>query len=268
MLTVLKLGGELLENAAAMQRAAHGIGRLARSSRLIVVHGGGRAIDAELRARQIQPRFVNGIRLTDEPTLDVVVGVLAGRVNTRFVATLNAAGERAVGLTGADAAIGLSVRAGSLASPDGFADGPGFVGEPDPRAGMSLLLDLSRAGYLPVVASVGMAADGTLLNINADTLASHLAACTGADRLIVAGSTAGVLDREGRTIERLDEAAARALMASGTARDGMVAKLRAALAAATAGVRDIRIVCGAGGEFDTAPGTWFSIEEAFAEGGQ
>jgi acetylglutamate kinase len=262
MLTVLKLGGELLEDAAAMHRAAQGVGTLARTSRVIVVHGGGRAIDAELRARGLAPRFVDGIRVTDEPTLDVVVGVLAGRINTRFVAALNAGGTRAVGLTGADAAIGLSQRAEPLEGSGGQTVDPGLVGAPDAAAGMSLLLDLCRAGYLPVIASVGMDAAGTLLNVNADTLASHLAACVGADRLLLAGGTPGVLDGDGRTCERLDEADARAMIAAGTARDGMVAKLRAAITATIAGVRDVRIVDGTTGNYDAAAGTRISAAGA------
>lgn len=259
MLTVLKLGGELLEDVAAMHRAAHGIAALARTSRVVVVHGGGRAIDADLRARGLAPSFVDGIRVTDEPTLDVVVGVLAGRINTRFVAALNALGTRAVGLTGADAAIGLSRRAQPLDGVGGQTVDPGLVGTPDPAAGMSLLLDLCRAGYVPVVASVGMDTAGTLLNVNADTLAAHLAASIGADRLLLASATAGVFDADGQTCERLDEADARAMIAAGTARDGMVAKLRAAITATISGVRDVRIVDGTNGQYDTSVGTRVAV---------
>jgi acetylglutamate kinase len=262
MLTVLKLGGELLEDASAMHRAAGGIATLVRTSRVVVVHGGGRAIDADLRARGLAPRFVDGIRVTDEPTLDVVVGVLAGRINTRFVAALNALGTRAVGLTGADAGIGLSRRAQPLVGSAGQTVDPGLVGTPNHGAGMSLLLDLCRAGYLPVIASVGMDVDGTLLNVNADTLAAHLAACIGADRLLLAGGTPGVFGMDGQTCERLEEADARALIAAGTARDGMVAKLRAAITATMAGVCDVRIVDGTTGDYDAAAGTRISAAGA------
>ena len=114
MTTVLKLGGELLEDGAAVQSAAAAIVRLASNGALIVVHGGGRAIDAELRARGLEPRFVDGLRITDAPALDAVVSVLAGRNNTALVAAIGAAGARAVGLTGADAFIGRSRRAGVI----------------------------------------------------------------------------------------------------------------------------------------------------------
>ena len=107
MVTVLKLGGELLEDAAAMTRAAAAIGQLTAAGPLVVVHGGGRAIDADLRARGVAPVFVDGLRVTDEQTLTSVVGVLAGRVNTGLVAALGAARVPAIGLTGADAQLGL-----------------------------------------------------------------------------------------------------------------------------------------------------------------
>src|SRR5215831_3373590 len=102
MTTVLKLGGELLEDAAAIQSIAQPIVRLAARGPLVIVHGGGRAIDAELRARGEEPRFVDGLRVTDAAALDAVVCVLAGRNNTALVAAIGAAGGRAVGLTGAD----------------------------------------------------------------------------------------------------------------------------------------------------------------------
>ena len=102
MITVLKLGGELLENAAALQSAAVGIVEFASTEPLVVVHGGGRAIDAELVRRGVTPRFADGLRVTDPETLDAVVAVLAGTTNTALVAAISAAGGRAVGLTGAD----------------------------------------------------------------------------------------------------------------------------------------------------------------------
>ncbi len=92
MITVLKLGGELLEDAAATRAAAAAIATLAAAGPLVVVHGGGRAIDAELRARGREPRFVDGLRITDAAALDAVVSVLAGRTNTALVAALGAAG--------------------------------------------------------------------------------------------------------------------------------------------------------------------------------
>ena len=128
MITVLKLGGELLEDAAAMQAAAAAIVRLAAGGPLVVVHGGGRAIDAELRARGETPRFVDGLRITDAAALDTVVCVLAGRTNTALVAAIGAAGARAVGLTGADGGIGRSVPAGAFETVSGERVDLGLVG--------------------------------------------------------------------------------------------------------------------------------------------
>jgi acetylglutamate kinase len=253
--TVLKLGGELLEDAASVDGAAAAIVRLSRREPLVVIHGGGRAIDAELRARGLTPRFADGLRVTDAATLDTVIGVLAGRTNTRLVAAIGACGGRAVGLTGADAGLGLAVRATPLATVGGEHVDLGLVGEPA-DGDASLVRDLLGLGYIPVVASVGVTADGTLLNVNADTFAAHLAAACGARRLIVAGTTAGVLDRAGGTIAELRESDVEALTASGTAHSGMVAKLTACRHARARGVQEVSIVAGRGVEdFDGAAGT-------------
>jgi acetylglutamate kinase len=253
--TILKLGGELLEDAPAMKAAAAGIAALRASGPVAVVHGGGRAIDADLKARGKAPLFVDGLRVTDADTLDTVVGVLAGRINTAFVAALNAAGVKAVGLTGADAGIGLSTMAPPLQTTAGATADLGLVGVPSPAAPPQLLTDLLALGYVPVVSSVGATADGALLNVNADVLAAHLARAIGASRLIIGGRTAGVFDAAGNTCGSLDADAARAMVAAGTARDGMIAKLGACLDAMAGGVDEVRIVDGRMGEYESAPGT-------------
>lgn len=255
MSTVLKLGGELLEDAAAVRACAAAIVRLSKREPLVVVHGGGRSIDAELKMRGLTPRFADGLRITDSATLDSVVAVLAGRTNTALVATIGALGAKAVGLTGADARIGLAVKAAPLATVKGDQVDLGLVGEP--RDGdVTLIADLLGLGYLPVVASVGVAADGTLLNVNADTFAAHLAASLKARRLIVAGTTAGVLDGAGATIDELTASDVEQLAASGTAHSGMLAKLTACRHAKRGGVGEVAIVAGRGVEdFDEAVGT-------------
>ena len=161
---------------------------------------GGRAIAAENSGKAIEPRFVDGLRVTDAPTLDVVVSVLAGRNNTALVATLNAAGVRGVGLTGADAGIGTATKAPLFTSGAGAKVDLGLVGQPSTSAA-PLLTDLLALGYVPVIASVGSTLDGELLNVNADTLAGHLAAVLKAGRLIIAGGTDGVLDTAGTFLE-------------------------------------------------------------------
>jgi acetylglutamate kinase len=255
MATVLKLGGELLEDANAIRASAAAIVRLAGREPVVVVHGGGRSIDAELKVRGLTPRFVDGLRVTDAATLESVVAVLAGRTNTALVAAIGALGPKAVGLTGADAQIGLAVRAAPLIAINGEQVDLGLVGEP--RGGdVSLIADLLGLGYVPVVASVGVAVDGTLLNVNADTFAAHLAASLLARRLLVAGTTPGVLDGEGSTISELTETDVEQLTSSGTAHSGMVAKLTACRHARKGGVGEVAIVAGRGVEdFDTAVGT-------------
>ena len=244
---VLKFGGELLEDSHGMAALAGTIAAICRAKQpvpLVIVHGGGREIDAALAKAGIEKRQVDGLRITDHPTLDVVVGVLAGLVNTRFVASLCTAGVRAVGLTGADAGVALVKKAAPHQSTGGSRVDLGLVGDPIGNDAPMLLLDLCVKGYVPVVASIGAAQDGSLFNVNADTLASHLAARLNSPRLVVAGATAGVFDRHGATIAHMSFKAIDALIASGDATAGMIAKLTACRAALEGGARDVFIADG------------------------
>jgi acetylglutamate kinase len=241
---VLKVGGELVEDAASMTTMARVIVRASRSRRLVVVHGGGKAIDAALALAAIPRHQVDGLRITDERTLEVVVAVLAGSINTRLVAAINAAGGRAVGLTGADAGIGLVAPARPHRATNGELVDLGLVGEPIPGMGAPLIDTLCRHGFVPVIACIGAAKDGRLFNVNADTLAASLAARVKAMRLVIAGGTAGVLDPAGQTIADLSADASDDLVRSGTASAGMVAKLRATRGALEAGVGEIAIIDG------------------------
>ena len=248
---VLKLGGELLEKPADVERVARGIAALAKKSALVVVHGGGREIDAALATAGIPKQQVDGLRVTDARTLDVVVSVLAGVINTRLVAAVRRAGAMPVGLTGADAGVATMKRAAPITSVAGPKVDLGLVGAPMSNGRPQLLSDLLARGYVPVVACIGSTRDGQLLNVNADTLASHLAGELGATRLIIAGGTAGVFDDAGRTIERLDSKGATRLIKAGTANKGMVAKLQACRAALKRGVGDVVIANGREVSFDT-----------------
>jgi acetylglutamate kinase len=264
MITVLKLGGELLEDAAAMHAAAAAIVRLAATGPLVVVHGGGRAIDADLRARGLEPRFVDGIRVTSSDALDAVVSVLAGRNNTALVAAIGGVGGRAVGLTGADGFIGRSRLVGMFTTVSGDRVDLGLVGQPD-ATDVALLHELTSLGYVPVVASIGVDASGKLLNVNADTLAGHLAAALRAGRFIVAGATAGVLGPDGQTIARLTPEEIDGMTASGTAHSGMIAKLAACRRALDGGVAEIAIVSGRGvSDFADGAGTRIHVSASAA----
>jgi len=239
---LLKLGGELLETEPKMAAVARVVARC--RTPLIIVHGGGREIDSALATAGIPKRQVDGLRVTDAPTLDIVVSVLAGAINTRFVAAINAAGGRAVGLTGADADVGPVKQALPHLSTSGEVVDLGLVGEPLRRPAPPLLRTLLRGGFQPVIACIGASRQGQLFNVNADTLAGRLAARLGVSRLIIAGGTPGVLDEQGQTIPRLDPRDIRALVKAGTASAGMVAKLTACEGAVRSGVRDVLIVDG------------------------
>lgn len=241
---VLKFGGELLEDPQRLERNVAAIREIAASTPVAIVHGGGREIDAALKTAGIEKRQVDGLRITDEATLEVVVAVLAGSVNTRFVAALTVAGVAAVGLTGADGACGLSEPAAPHRSVDGRSVDLGRVGIPAAGADMRLLLRLLEDGFVPVVACIGVGRDGRLFNVNADTFAGHLAARLGARRLVIAGTTPGVLAADGATLRQLDPAAIARLVTDGTATAGMIAKLRACEQALGAGVDDVVIVDG------------------------
>lgn len=274
---VLKLGGELIESpswlegvvaaiaavvngvtaaagvaperhgAARSARVAGNDGEMERSAPLIVVHGGGREIDAALKTAGIERRQVDGLRVTDAATLDVVVAVLAGTVNTRLVAALNAAGVPAVGLTGADARCGVANRAAAHRSVDGRTVNLGRVGVPSDRSDSRLLTALLRDGFVPVIASIGAGETAELLNVNADVFAADVASRLGARRLIVAGTTAGVLDDDGKTLRLLESSAMTEMVTSGAATAGMIAKLRACADALAGGVDDVLIVDGRDG---------------------
>jgi acetylglutamate kinase len=242
---VVKFGGELLEDRERLATVVEAIrATVAAGVPVAIVHGGGKEIDAALKVAGIEKRQVDGLRITDDRTLDVVVSVLAGSINTRLVAALNAVGVPAVGLTGADAGIGLSAPAAPHRAVDGRTVDLDRVGVPVPESETRLLSTLLRDRFVPVVASIGVGREGELFNVNADTLAGHLAARLEARRLVIAGTTPGVLDQEGATLPVLETAAIARLVGDGTATAGMIAKLRACEDALQGGVEDVIIVDG------------------------
>ena len=245
---VMKFGGELLEDRLHLTTLVTAVcGVAAAGGPLVIVHGGGREIDAALKVAGLERRQVDGLRITDQATLDVVVAVLAGTVNTRLVAALTTAGIAAVGLTGADAACGLSAAAPPHPATDGRVVDLERVGVPDSNADMRLLQTLTAEQFVPVVASIGLGRDGRLFNVNADTFAGHLAARLGARRLVIAGTTAGVLDADGATLPIVGGDTVARLVQDGTATAGMIAKLRACEQALASGVDDVVIVDGRDG---------------------
>src|SRR5258705_2232548 len=248
---VLQLGGELLERSDDLGKIARGIAGLARKTTLVVVHGGGREIDAALATAGIPRQQVDGLRVTDAQTLDVVVAVLAGAINTRLVAALRKAGARPVGLTGADASVATMKRSQPVASVAGPKVDLGLVGSPINNGSPQLLTDLLARGYVPGVACIRATPDGQLLNVHAHTLAAHLASSLEARRLAIAGGTSGVLDEARQTIARLDSRRAARMIKAGTANKGMIAKLEACRTALRSGVGDVLIANGREVALDT-----------------
>jgi acetylglutamate kinase len=231
-LIVVKIGGSTLGNHdTTLEDVAslHGEGRP-----IVVVHGGGDLVSHWLQMHGVEARFLDGLRVTEAATLEVVVAVLAGLVNKQLVAQLNALGARAVGLSGADGALLRARRA----RPE-----LGFVGEIT-AVERTLLETLLDGGWLPVIAPVAIEEEegvvsGQLLNVNADTVAGEIARHLGAASLAFLTDVAGVLDGRGLLMERLSAGEARALVAAGTIAGGMIPKIEAALAAAAGGTRTV-----------------------------
>ena len=261
-LVVIKLGGELLTDASKRHDIAVAIGRLTASTDLVVIQGGGREIDTELAARGCAKQAFDGLRLTDAETLEVVVNILAGRINTQLVAAAKHAGVRAVGLTATDAGVSTVCRAEPYTTSTGTTVDLGFVGQPTDSGKPDLLRRLCDDRFIPIVASIGSDDTGQLLNVNADTLAGHLAIQLKATRLLIAGGTAGVLDQEGQTIPAVNKFLLQQLIADGRASAGMVAKLIACGEAARSGVSRVEIVDGRQtDDLNNSKGTRIDIHE-------
>ena len=246
-LSVLKLGGELLENDLRLRALGRAIKSAAKKGRLVIVHGGGREIDAALAQVGIPKRQVDGLRVTDAETLNIVVSVLAGTINTRFVAAINAAGGKAVGLCGKD---GNMVQARkvtrTMADPGSNIEKVvdlGFVGEPD-KVDITVLTQILGRDLIPVLAPVATSADGATYNVNADTFAGAIAGALKAKRLLLLTDVPGVLDKSGQLIKELSVDDARRLIADGTISGGMIPKVETCIYALEAGVEGVVILDG------------------------
>jgi acetylglutamate kinase len=234
---VVKIGGATL---GSHDTTIEDVVTLHRQGRLLViVHGGGKIITEWLDKQDIPSRFVRGERVTDRPTLQVVVAVLAGLVNKQIVAAINDRGGQAIGISGVD---------GGLIQAKVKDEELGYVGSVVAvnKAPLRIILD---SGYMPVVAPISLnvvdkSGQGPpVVNINADDVAGEIAVAIGAEQLVFLTDVVGVSDRSGRMLPRLlpDEAAA--LVASGTASGGMIPKIRACLRALTV-ARTARIIDG------------------------
>lgn len=210
----------------------------------VVVHGGGPQIEALLSQLGIKSQFVQGMRVTDAATMDVVEMVLGGAVNKDIVTLINQAGGKAVGLTGQD---GDLIRASKLMMPN--KDKPsefidiGQVGDIesiDPAA----IVALQAGGFIPVIAPIGAGADGESYNINADVVAGKLAEILKAEKLVLLTNTPGVLDKAGNLLTNITPKDIDDMVADGTLSGGMLPKISSALDAARSGVKSVHIIDG------------------------
>lgn len=235
-ITVIKLGGSLLDDVSRRSIVLGTIAaRWRRGDHVVLVHGGGKHIDAMLSRLGILKRTHAGLRITDDATLDVVVSVLGGLVNKSLVAELTAEGVRAAGISGSDASI---IVAEQHAPIDGIDLGHvGHVVASD----NTLIEAMLDAGILPVISSVAEGPNGSLLNVNADWAASAIAVGVQAKELLFFTDVAGFLDEHGNVVELLHDDDAEALIESGGVAGGMRPKLQAAVGAIRSGIRLVAI---------------------------
>jgi acetylglutamate kinase len=233
---VIKLGGAAMIDAKLEEQFAEDV-LLLRSVGLlpIVVHGGGPEISRTLEKLGVTSEFVNGLRVTDETSMNVVEMVLTGSVNQRLVAALNKNGSRAIGLSGKDGGL---LRAKKLVTERDL----GRVGEVV-SVNVTLIDMLEKDGYIPVISPVGLGEEGTAYNINADTVASELARGVGAEKLIFLSDVPGLLDGD-QVVSELDSDQLKARLDRDGISGGMRPKLEASLAALADGVRSVHLVDG------------------------
>ncbi len=212
----------------------------------VIVHGGGPQINRVLDQMGIRSRFVQGMRLTDEPTMDVVEMVLGGKVNKAIVAQINKQGGQAVGLSGKD---GDLIRAQKLQlvyqeedKPPEIID-PGLVGEVT-EVNPHIIDTLTEQGFIPVIAPVGTGREGETYNINADLVAGSIATALGAEKLILLTDVDGVLDSRGALISSIDAAAIQGMVAETRISGGMIPKIQCALDALKNDVKKAHIING------------------------
>ncbi len=236
---VIKHGGHAMGEPALAEAFAGDVVLLKQVGiHPIVVHGGGPQIGQMLQRLRIKSSFVDGLRVTDRASVEIVEMVLSGSINKQIVAAVNRAGGRAIGLSGKDGGLIEARKLTRRRDPDSNIESVldlGFVGEPvrvDPR----LLRDLEGSDLIPVIAPIGLGADGETYNINADTVAGAVAGAVAASRLLLLTDVVGVLDKKGRLIPELDVRAVKAAIADGTIRDGMIPKCETCVAAVEQGV--------------------------------
>ena len=230
---VIKFGGHAMGDEAAMDAFARDIVLMKQVNiKPVVVHGGGPMINEMLARLDIKSEFVNGKRISDEKTVEIVEMVLAGKINKHIVQAINRQGGKAVGLSGKDASLMICERA----MPD-----MGFVGDPV-EINTGVLDTLTAGGFVPVIAPIGMGRNGETYNVNGDTAAGAIAAALKADRFLLLTDVAGVKNAAGEVMTRMTPDDIRKLTKEGVIAGGMIPKTETALMAIEGGVRAVVII--------------------------
>lgn len=233
---VVKFGGHAMGEQAFVDSFASDMVLLRQvGTKPLIVHGGGPQIGSMLSRLEIESSFVDGLRVTDEATISIVEMVLAGGINKSLVAAIAAAGGKAVGISGKD---------GNLIKASKAHNGQlGYVGVPD-EIDISVITALMGHDMMPVVAPIGLGDDGMTYNINADTAAGAVAGAIGASRLLMLSDVAGIQDKNGNLIERVNLKQAKELISNGTVTGGMIPKLETCIKAVEDGAEAAVIMDG------------------------
>jgi acetylglutamate kinase len=243
---VIKLGGHAMGSDAALADFARDVVLMKQCNvNPVVVHGGGPMINEMLKRLDIPSSFVEGKRISDAATVEVVEMVLSGRINKRIVQAINAQGGKAIGLSGKDANLMVCEKDLMTVDRDGapVAIDLGYVGRPV-ETHPEILASFLGSDFIPVVAPIGTGRGGETFNVNGDTAAGAIAAAMKADRLLLLTDVAGVKDADGSILTTLSAAEVRDLTATGVISGGMIPKTRTALDAIAGGVRAVVILDG------------------------
>jgi acetylglutamate kinase len=244
---VVKYGGHAMGDEALGEFFAQDVVLLKQVGiNPIVVHGGGPQIGQMLDRLKIKSSFVNGLRVTDRETVEIVEMVLSGSINKQIVSSINAVGGLAIGLSGKDAGLIRAVKLERKHASDSNIEKVldlGFVGEPQ-RINAKVLETFERSDIIPVIAPIGVGEDGATYNINADTVAGAVAAAVKAARLLLLTDVTGVLDKGKKLLTELTSEDALGLIADGTIQGGMIPKIETCLDAVEGGVEAAVIIDG------------------------
>ena len=240
---VIKYGGAAMEQADLKEQFAKDVLLLRLVGiRPVIVHGGGPQIGALMKRLGKEPKFVGGMRVTDEETVEIVEMVLVGKINKEIVGLINLHGGRAVGLSGKDASL-LRARKRLHRMPDGTSVDIGLVGEVEAVNPEPIRL-LEENGFIPVIAPVGVGESGETYNINADLVAGDVAAALFAEKLIHLTDVTGINGEDGRLVSTLTKRDAERLIKAGVIDGGMLPKVESSLRALTGGAQKAHIIDG------------------------